>query len=250
MLFAAGGVAVVAQVVSRRRRAARDEVAAELAGLRRLAEEDVVLFGEELMRLGRRLGDREVDEDTRADYQRALDAYESAQRAAVMLQEPAQVSTVTDALASGRYALACVQARADGQPLPELRTPCFFNPQHGPSVTDVEWTTARHGTRLVPACARDAARVAALEKPEVRTVTVDGRRVPYWEAGAAYLPYSAGYFAAGGLGVSGATLGWAFAPGPSDPGIGGGHQHPGDHGGDWGGDWGGGFDGGADGGGF
>ena len=51
VLFAAGGVAVVAQVVSRRRKASRDEVLAELAGVRRLAEEDVVLFGEELMRL-------------------------------------------------------------------------------------------------------------------------------------------------------------------------------------------------------
>lgn len=199
MLFAAGGVAVVAQVVTRRRRASRDEVAAELAGVRRLADEDVVLFGEELMRLGERLGEREIDADIRADYQRALDAYESAQRASVILEDPAQVSTVTDALATGRYAMACVQARADGQPVPELRTPCFFNPQHGPSVRDVEWTTARHGTRLVPACARDAARVALHEKPEVRTVTIDGRSVPYWEAGAAFMPYSQGYFPGGAL---------------------------------------------------
>ncbi len=201
MLVCGGGVAVVAQVVAKRRRAAHDEAERELDGVRRLAEEDTVLFGEELMRLGERLGEREIDGDTRVDYQRALDAYEAAQRAGALLRGPDEISTVTDALATGRHAMACVQARADGLPVPPLRTPCFFNPQHGPSVRDVEWTTSRHGTRLVPACARDAARVAAHEKPEVRTVTIDGRRVPYWEAGAAFIPYSQGYFPGGALAI-------------------------------------------------
>ena len=75
--------------------------------------------------------------------------------------------------------------------------PCFFNPQHGPSTTDVIWTQPGHGTRKVPACAQDAARLKAGDDPEVRYVQLQHRRVPYWEAGSAVAPYGAGYFASG-----------------------------------------------------
>ena len=107
-----------------------------------------------------------------------------------------QVSRVVDTLSTGRFALACVLARAEGQPLPDRRTPCFFNPQHGPAAADVLWTQPGHGTRRVPACAQDAARHAAGESPEVRMLVIDGRRVPYWEAGDLLLPYTQGYFPA------------------------------------------------------
>jgi hypothetical protein len=195
-LLAAGTGAGALRYAVIRRRAARD-ADQELDAVRRLAEEDVTVFGEQLQRLDERVGGSELDPDARADYQRALNAYESAERAIHHLRRPDEVSTVTDTLSTGRYAIACVQARAAHRDLPELRTPCFFNPQHGPSVTDVEWTTARYGTRVVPACAQDAARVAAHGKPEVRMAQVGARRVPYWEAGDAFLPYSEGYFPAG-----------------------------------------------------
>jgi hypothetical protein len=182
----------------------------ELDGVRRLADEDVTVFGEQLRRLDEAVGDRPLDEDGRADYQRALDAYESAQRAVPRMRDAEEVSMVTDTLATGRYALACVQARVAGAELPQLRTPCFFNPQHGPSVADVEWTTSRYGTRTVPACAQDAARVAAHRRPEVRTVTIGARSVPYWEAGAAFLPYGRGYFVAAAVPVAGAQVDWAL----------------------------------------
>jgi len=48
-------------------------------------------------------------------------------------------------------------------------------------------------------------------------VTVRSRRVPYWEAGAAYLPYGEGYFA------SASVMAWAFqvhAAGGSAAGFG------------------------------
>ena len=93
-----------------------------------------------------------------------------------------EISKITDTLSSGRYALACVQARVAGRPLPEHRVPCFFNPQHGPSARDVLWTQPGRGTRTVPACAQDAARIQAHELPEVRKVRIGGRAVPYWEA--------------------------------------------------------------------
>ena len=160
-----------------------------------------------------------------------------------------EISRLVDTLASGRYALACVQARLAGEPVPELRVPCFFNPQHGPSARDVMWTSPRHGTRKVPACTRCAAQLAAREKPEVRKVKIGSRMVPYWEAGASLHPYSRGYFP-----VDAAAAGYAMAWIYTAPDLGAGHygvDHLG-HGGDlgFGGFDGGGFDGGGDGGGF
>ena len=219
----------------RDRQALRRRQAEELEGVRRLADEDVTFLGEQLQRLDREVGDHELDEDTRVEYQKALDSYESAQRAVPRIKSADEISKIVDTLSSGRYALACVQARVAGRPLPELRVACFFNPQHGPSVRDVVWTQSGYGTRKVPACAQDAERVANREKPEVRMVQIGSRMVPYWSAGAAYQPYSEGYFA------SSAVLLWLYQPAA----LGG-------HGGDFGGGYGGGgYDGGGfDGGGF
>lgn len=205
----------------RERLALRAEEREELEGVRRLADEDVTILGEQLQRLDAEVDGRELDEATRIDYQAALDAYEAAQRAVPRIRRAEEISKITDTLSTGRYALACVQARVADRPLPEFRVPCFFNPQHGPSVTDVTWTPRGRGTRTVPACAQDAARVASQEAPEVRKVKIGSRTVPYWEAGAAYLPYSEGYFA------SAVAMTWAFH---SPVASGGAHQFGGDHG--------------------
>ena len=155
-----------------------------------MAEEDVIQFGEELARFG---VERELDAELRRDYQQALDAYESARRTVDRLPSVDAVGTVADTLNAGRYALACVRARIAGTPRPKRRTPCFFNPQHGPSSTDVIWTPASGPTRRVPACAQDAARVQAAEDPPVRYGEV---QVPAWEAGAPNEPYKIGFFSA------------------------------------------------------
>jgi hypothetical protein len=179
------------------RRAARHGDAEELEQIRKLADEDVTLLGEELRRLDAQVTGQPLDADGRADYQVALEAYEAAQRTVKGIRKSADISAVTDTLATGRYAIVCVQVRARGEPVPERRVPCFFNPQHGPSTTDVVWTQPKVGTRTVPACAQDAARIRAGDDPEVRIVQFHGRRVPYWEAGAAVAPYGQGYFGAG-----------------------------------------------------
>jgi hypothetical protein len=203
------------------RRSRRQDEAAGLAGVRALADEDVTLLGEELHRLDTVVG--RLDSDGRADYQRALDAYESAQRLVPRLSSHDEVDRVTDTLSAGRYALACVRARLEGRPLPEQRVPCFFNPQHGPSVRDVVYTSRRRGTRTVPACAQDAARVEAGQEPHALMVTVGERRVPYWDAGRAYQPYGAGYFVSGAF-AQGEVLAWAFVPPVGDDGAG--HHGP------------------------
>jgi hypothetical protein len=169
----------------------------ELVAVRTLADEDVTLLGEQLQRLDADVAGHQLDEAARRDYQVALDAYESAQRAVPRLTSPDQVSTVNDTLAAGRFSLACVRARVAGVPLPSRRTPCFFNPQHGPAAVDVSWTGVGHGTRIVPSCAQDAARIERGERPELRRVKVGGVMVPYWEAGSAYLPYGENYFTEG-----------------------------------------------------
>jgi len=194
-LVGAGGAVTALRRRAAGRRRAQDE-AAEMVGVREMADEDTTLLGEQLARLGVEHPADAMDEATRCDYQAALDAYESAKRAVPRLRRPDEVSTVVDTLSTGRYALACVQARLDGLPVPELRVPCFFNPQHGPSVRDVLWTAPGRGTRSVPACAQDASRVANGEQPDIRKVRCGSTLLPYWDAGAAFLPYGKNYYSA------------------------------------------------------
>ena len=56
------------------------------------------------------------------------------------LDRPDDVRHVTEIIDDGRYAIACVRARVAGEPLPTRRPPCFFDPRHGLSVEDVDWT--------------------------------------------------------------------------------------------------------------
>lgn len=192
--------AVVAVVVSQRRAKARELARreAELAPVRTLTFEDVTALGEQLQELDLDLAGRDLDAGERSDYQRALDAYESAKSAADAMREPDDVRHVTKILDDGRYAIACVRARVAGEPLPTRRPPCFFDPRHGLSVTDVQWAPPGGVPRDVPACALDAERVHVGADPDSRMVLAGAQRVPYYQAGGAYRPYAQGYF--GGFG--------------------------------------------------
>ncbi|MDQ3479830.1 MAG: hypothetical protein M3423_00590, partial [Actinomycetota bacterium] len=197
-------VAVIAAVRSTQQRQVqshhRAQVSAEeLASVKRAADEDVTEFGEVLQRLDLDLAGRDLDEAARQDYQRALDDYEAAKQSVDAVTAPEHVRHVAEILEDGRYAVACVEARAAGEPLPARRPPCFFNPQHGPSVRDVAWAPDSGRQRDVPACELDAQRVEAGADPDSRRVMVGSRRVPYWEAGPAFSPWTAGYFGAFGI---------------------------------------------------
>jgi hypothetical protein len=198
VLLAIAAVAVVAAVKANQRRAL-ERKERELEPVRKFAFEDVTALGEELQLLDIEMAGRELTAGEHADYQRALDAYESAKRAADKIQEPEHVKNVTEILEDGRYAMACVRARVDGQPLPARRPPCFFDPRHGLSVEDVAYAPPGGSQRDVPACALDAERVKAGAEPDIRKVMVGSRRVPYWQGGRAYQPYAQGYF--GGFGM-------------------------------------------------
>ena len=249
---------VVAVGVSSRRSQARalEQRRRELEPVKKLAFEDITALGTDLQELDLELAGVSLDAGATADYQRALDAYEAAKTAGDQIAEPEQIRHVTEILEDGRYAIACVRARVAGQPLPTRRPPCFFDPRHGLSVTDVEYAPPGGARRSVPACALDAERVLAGADPDVRQVMVGAQRMPYWQGGPAYAPYAAGYFGGflpmnmlfagmmiGGMG----GFGMGFGEGADSEG---GDVEGGDGGGDAGGDAGGDFGGGFDGGGF
>lgn len=190
-----GGLIVVALAAGRSsKRRALETQARELAPVKKLAQEDVTALGVELQELDLDMLGSKLDAGANADYQRALDAYESAKVAADRITAGDEVRHVTEILEDGRYAMACVRARVAGQPLPQRRPPCFFDPRHGLSVVDVAWTPPGGTERSVPACALDVERVRAGAEPDIRKVMVGAKRVPYWQGGRAYQPYAQGYF--------------------------------------------------------
>ncbi|MEU7106958.1 hypothetical protein ABZ951_18125 [Streptomyces sp. NPDC046215] len=261
VVVAGGAGAYALHRRNKKKREARER--AELDALRVVVDEDITAFGEELDRLDFSPSEPGADDAQRKDYEEALDAYEEAKAKMAAAAKPQDVTAVTAALDTGRFALATLAARRTGAPLPERRVPCFFDPRHGPSVQDVEWAPPGGPVRTVPACAADAARLADGEEPMSRTVqTADGRQ-PYWNAGPAYAPWAGGYFGGGMLpGLLVGTMlgsmmfsGPAYGASPGDPGAEGGDYsgsdfNSDDFGGGFGGGDGGGFGGFGDGGGF
>ena len=49
----------------------------------------------------------------------------------------------------------------------------------------------------MPVCAADLQRIRDGVDPEPRRVPVGGEMVPYWQAGAAYMPWAGGFFGGG-----------------------------------------------------
>jgi hypothetical protein len=240
------------QAVNRRQAQEHAALESQLATSRKAADEDVTKFGEELQRLDSEVAGHALDEPMQQDYQRALDAYDNAKMSLDAVTKPEEIRHVTEILEDGRYAVACVKARIAGEPLPAKRPPCFFNPAHGPSSTDVEWAPPGGVLRRVPACPADAERVLAGADPYIRTVQVGAQRVPYWEGGAAYAPWAQGYYSrwSGSEMLSGMLIGSMLFGGmgnmfamPAMAGEIGGADGGGDFG-DAGGDGGGLFDGG------
>ncbi|MFF1549237.1 hypothetical protein [Streptomyces sp. NPDC058291] len=195
-VLAVGGAGAYTLVRRGRRRRAEEQRAA-LDRLRVVVDEDITAFGEELDRLDFHPAEAGADDAMRADYERALDAYEQAKTAMSAAARPEDVRGVTEALEDGRFSLASLAARRTGRPLPERRPPCFFDPRHGPSVADATWTPPGGATREVPVCAADATRLADGRDPVIREVDSDYGRRPYWEAGPAYGPWAGGYFGGG-----------------------------------------------------
>ena len=205
---------------------------------------------DDLIALSTRLTDRDADvaiqsnPEAAEEQAAALAAYERGTAALDAASGVKDMGAVSRAIAAGQYHLACADALAAGQPRPESRPSCFFDPRHGMSVRDVYWTPADGGPgRTVPACSACAHKVDNGIEPDLRNVEVNGRPVSYVNAG--FAPAYWGGFGFGPGLFTGFLLGEALAPFP----FGGGYYGDGDgygNGGDGGGDYGGGDYGGGD----
>jgi hypothetical protein len=235
-----GGAGFLGYRTLRRRRTQNER----LREVKETAREDLVALADDVAELE---DDVERNADAKRDYLAALEQYDEASRAFDRARSPRQLEPVAKALDEGRYLMTSAKARLEGREPPERRPPCFFDPRHGPSVRDVEWSPDGGAPRQVPACAADAMRVEQGLEPEARRVQVGGQMVPYWSAPGYYGSYFGGFLpglligeAIGGFGGFG---GWVGDTGYGDDSGGGDFGGDGDFGG---GDFGGGDGGGGD----
>ena len=121
VLGVAGAVAVVMSRRAKERELQRRED--ELAPVKKLAFEDITAFGVDLQELDYEMSGHDLDAGANADYQRALDTYESAKTAGDSITEPEDIRHVTSIVEDGRYAIA-LAPRATDKRLPKAgRTP-------------------------------------------------------------------------------------------------------------------------------
>jgi hypothetical protein len=237
----AGGGGLLAWRSRRRRRLQEAE---QLAELRKVAGDDLAALGEDIRLLELDVDMPGADPRAKGRYNEAVQAYTRAEEALDLARSADDFQPIGQALEEGRWDMEAAKAHLAGRDEPERRPPCFFDPRHGPSVTDVEWRPEWGSARVVPVCAADAARLEAGEEPESREVVVGGRRIPYWQAPGQYAPfYAGGMFGGFGGFFPGLLFGSMLGGGFEFDGIDGGDTS----GGDWGGgDWGGGDFGGGD----
>ena len=91
-------------------------------------DSDITRFGDELRELDMDVVGLELNAEAQANYTEALDAYENAKQAMNQARYESDATAIAHILEEGRYAIACVKSRAQGEPLPERRPPCFFDP--------------------------------------------------------------------------------------------------------------------------
>jgi hypothetical protein len=193
------GVPLAAFALSRRRQRKREEeyARAQLEEVKDVARDDLVALGEDIRALDLDVQMPDADAEGKQHYDQAVERYTDAEQALDRVQRPEDVERVTSALEEGRWAMSAAKAELAGGEAPERRPPCFFDPRHGPSVGEVEWAPPGGQPRPVPVCAADLQRISDGLDPEPRRVPVGGQMVPYWQAGAAYMPWAGGFFGGG-----------------------------------------------------
>ena len=201
------GVAGGGFLIYRSGKKAKARQAAALESVQDVIDQDITEYGERLANFDMR--DPRLDEDARGDLESALNSYEKAKTELANMTSTGDAAKVTTHLEDGRYSLACVAARLNGEPLPERRPPCFIDPRHGPSTQDVMYTPAgASGARETPVCSLCAQKIKAGLDPAPReVVAADGRQVPYWQGGPQYGSYASGYSQSFGGVLNGVLIG-------------------------------------------
>jgi hypothetical protein len=159
---------VMARLVRGRRagRASAEERMLRLAQLRlalRVAREDLVVLAQRLDDCPPWLAGRAEDE-----WKLAAGRYAAARASLTRVGSLADVLHVHSELREAWFHLARSDAFAYDEPPPSSSEPCFFDPRHGPAVTDVQWLDEG----VVRACRDDADRVAAGLAPRRRLLTL------------------------------------------------------------------------------
>ena len=80
-------------------------------------------------------------------YDEALRSFMLAGEQLERAQRPADLVAVGAALERARYELACIRALLDGAGAPAHTAPCLFDPRHGPSTVEVQWSPGQTGAR-------------------------------------------------------------------------------------------------------
>ncbi len=186
------GLGAVGGAVTYSVRKSRRRTAEQFAAVKGVVDEDVTSFGEQVAAFD--ITDRRLDDAGRSDLESAITSYQQASSAADTMTTAGQAADVTTHLEDGRFAMACVQSRLAGQPLPARRAPCFFDPRHGPSAANVNWSPPGGTQREVPACVSCYTTAAQGAIPASRQVPVGAGTQPYWQAGPSYGSYAGGYF--------------------------------------------------------
>jgi hypothetical protein len=138
--------------------------------------------------------------DAQERYDEALRSFMLAGEQLERASRPAELVAVGGALERARFELACTRALLGGADPPERTPPCLFDPRHGPSAAEVQWSPGRPGAaarnepRSVPACAADVRRLADVAPPDARIVSLGGRPTPYWDVPVLYGPVLVGYY--------------------------------------------------------
>ncbi len=164
--------------------------------VRRVAEEDVTALGQQIAATP---VPESLDPDAARDFDDALGSYERAKEALAASAHPDDLQWVSKSLDDGRFALATVDARRDGRPLPNRRPPCFFDQRHGLSVGEAQWAPPQGVTREVPVCAACDARIRDGLDPQARMVPTAAGDRPYYDAGPEFAPWARGWYAGSGL---------------------------------------------------
>jgi hypothetical protein len=196
----------------------RNRSRAELGEVKAAAHEDLIALADDVQKLEQPV---ESNPQAKQEYTKALESYDEASGSYDRATQPRQLEAVATALEEGRWHMSAAQALLAGHTPPARRPPCFFDPRHGPSTRDVEWTPPGGTPRKVPACEADALAVEAGAQPASRQVTTGGRSVPYWRAPPYFGPWAGGYFMPfGGTGflsglfvgelLGGAFGGWGY----------------------------------------
>lgn len=155
------------------------------------------LLNEELIELSERVSALPTTSDIEQARltREVLDTVEQARHRLDALAGDDDTQTVTTLLGNARYLLHCLTALHRGEPKPERTPPCFFDPRHGPSTRQRQWSPelvwgADGAEREISTCTECAERLDHEQTPEARMV---GRQ-HYWEAGEDIVAYIEGYW--------------------------------------------------------